>query len=169
MGGRGRARGLLDGGAPFYDLYQTSDGRHLAVGALEPQFYDELLQRLGLTGQVPDRNDPTTYAELRAALSCRIAERTLAEWAEVFDGSDACVAPVLTLEEAAAHPHLAARRTFTEVDGLLQPNPAPHFSRTPARLTTPPDVAGAHTREALLAWGVEHVDALLASGAAVQA
>ena len=169
MGGRGRARGLLDGGVPFYDLYETSDGRHLAVGALEPQFYDELLERLGLTGQVPDRNDPTTYAELRAALRDRIAERTLAEWTEVFDGSDACVAPVLTLEEAAAYPHLAARGTFTEVDGMLQPAPAPRFSRTATELTTPPDLPGAHTREALLAWGIEDVDALLAAGAAVQA
>ena len=169
MGGRGRAQGLLDGGAPFYDLYETSDGRHLAVGALEPQFYAELLEGLGLTGQVPDRNDPTTYAELRAILAARIAERTLAEWDEVFDGSDACVAPVLTLEEAATHPHLAARGTFAEVDGLLQPSPAPRFSRTEAALTTPPDLPGAHTREALLAWGVEGVDALLASGAAVQA
>jgi alpha-methylacyl-CoA racemase len=169
MGGGGRARGLIDGGAPFYDLYETSDGRHLAVGALEPQFYAELLERLGLTGQVPDRGDPTAHALLREAIAARIAERTQAEWGAVFEGSDACVAPVLTLHEAASHPHLRERETFTEVDGHLQPNPAPRFSRTRPRLTTPPDPPGAHTREALEAWGAENVDALLASGAAVQA
>jgi alpha-methylacyl-CoA racemase len=162
-----RAAGLLDGGAPFYDVYETADGRHMAVGALEPQFYAVLLQRLDLT-DVPDRDDPTQWPALREALTARFRERTQAEWTEVFEGSDACCTPVLPLSEAAGHPHLAARGTYVERDGVLQPAPAPRFSRTRPTLTTGPSSPGGRTREALAAWGIESVDALLASGAAVQ-
>jgi alpha-methylacyl-CoA racemase len=163
-----RAANLLDGGAPFYDLYETADGRHMSVGALEPQFYAALLEGLGLH-DVPDRNDPAQWPALREALAARFKERTQAEWAAVFDGTDACCAPVLPLTEAARHPHLAARGTYVERDGVLQPAPAPRFSRTPPSLTTGPSVPGGQTREALLAWGVDDVDELIASGAAVQA
>jgi len=163
-----RAANLLDGGAPYYDLYETSDGRHMSVGALEPQFYALLLERLDLT-DLPDRDDPQHRPALRSALTARFLERTQAEWVEVFDGTDACVAPVLPLTEAARHPHLAARGTYVDRGGVLQPAPAPRFSRTGASLTTGPSVPGGQTRDALSAWGVEDVDALLESGAAVQA
>ena len=163
-----RAANLLDGGVPFYDLYETSDGRHMSVGALEPQFYAVLLEKLDLT-DLPDRNDPASWPAIRAALTERFRERTQAEWAEQFDGSDACVAPVLPMTEAARHPHLAARGTYVDRDGVLQPAPAPRFSRTGATLGTGPTTPGGQTREALTAWGVADVDALVDSGAAVQA
>jgi alpha-methylacyl-CoA racemase len=162
-----RAAGLLDGGAPFYDVYETSDGRHLAVGPLEPQFYAELVRLLELD-DAPDQWDVARWGELRRRLTARFAERTQAEWTAVFDGTDACVAPVLPVSEAARHPHLAARRTWVEREGLTQPAPAPRFSRTPAELGAGPSVAGGDTRAALTAWGIEDVDALIESGAAVQ-
>jgi alpha-methylacyl-CoA racemase len=162
-----RVAGLLDGGAPFYDVYETADGRHLAVGPLEPRFYAEMVRLLELD-DAPDQWDVARWGELRERLTARFRERTQAEWAALFDGTDACVAPVLRVSEAAEHPHLAARGTWVERDGLTQPAPAPRFSRTPARLGSGPSVAGGDTRAALTAWGVEDVDALLESGAAVQ-
>jgi alpha-methylacyl-CoA racemase len=165
-----RAANLLDGGAPFYDVYETADGRHLAVGALEPQFYDALVAGLGIAGTAPDRDDPASRPELRRLIADAIRGRTQAEWVEVFADTDACVAPVLPLTEAFHHPHLVARETFVERDGTTQPAPAPRFSRTPPSLTTPPPaMAGQDTREALTRWGVTDVDRLLESGAAVQA
>ena len=163
-----RAANLLDGAAPYYDVYETSDGKHVSVGALEPQFYAVLVERLGIA-DLPDRDDPAHWPVLREAFTKRFAERTQAEWWEVFEGTDACVAPVLPLTEAAQHPHLAARATYVDRDGVLQPAPAPRFSRTEPTLTTGPSVPGGSTREALTAWGVPDVDALLGSGAAVQA
>ena len=163
-----RAANLLDGGAPFYDVYETADGRHMSVGALEPQFYAVLLERLGLTDTAPDRDDLAQWPALRETLRQRFLERTQAEWAAVFDSTDACCAPVLPLTEAAEHPHLAARGTYVERGGVLQPAPAPRFSRTEASLTTGPSKPGGQTREALEAWGVKDVDALLESRAAVQ-
>ena len=109
-----RRSGLLDGGTPYYDLYETADGKHVSVGALEPQFYAELVERLGLTDRAPDRDDPAALPALRDLLTETFRQRTQAEWAEVFDATDACVAPVLPLSEAAAHPHLAARGTFVD-------------------------------------------------------
>jgi alpha-methylacyl-CoA racemase len=162
-----RRSGLLDGGTPWYDLYETADGRHMSVGALEPQFWAELVDRIGV--ELPDRDDPANHAAIRAALTARFTERTQAEWSEVFDGTDACVAAVVPLSEAPRHPHLAARGTFVERDGVTQPAPAPRFSRTPATLGGAPAVPGAHTRGALAAWGIGDVDALIASGAATQA
>jgi len=164
-----RAANLLDGGVPFYDLYETSDGRHVSVGALEPQFFAELVRTLGLEETAPGQADLDRYDELRTLLADTFAQRTMAEWVAVFEGTDACVAGVVTLGEAAEHPHLAARGTFVERDGMVQPAPAPRFSRTGATLTTPPAEAGAHTREALAAWGIEDVDGLLERGVAVQA
>jgi alpha-methylacyl-CoA racemase len=162
-----RAAGLLDGGAPFYAVYETADGRHMSVGALEPQFYADLLSRLGMD-DTPDRNDRRQWPALRAMFAARFAERTQAEWVEVFDGSDACCTPVLSLSEAATHPHLTARGTYVDRDGVLQPTPAPRFSRTTATLTTGPTTPGGQTREALAAWGVDDVDALIADGTVVQ-
>jgi alpha-methylacyl-CoA racemase len=164
-----RRSGLLDGATPYYDLYETADGRHVSVGALEPQFYADLIERLGLTDRAPDRDDPAALPALRDLLTETFRQRTQAEWAEVFDATDACVAPVLPLSEAAAHPHLAARGTFVDVEGITQPAPAPRFSRTPGAVAMPPGGPGAHTRVALIAWGTPDVDALLESGAAVQA
>jgi alpha-methylacyl-CoA racemase len=164
-----RASNLLDGGAPFYDLYETADDKHLAIGSLEPQFYDELVAGLGIAEGLPDRNDPTRHAELRRIIGDAVRGRTQAEWVEVFDGTDACVAPVLPLTEAFEHPHLVARDTFVERDGMTQPAPAPRFSRTSPTLTTPPPMVGQDTREALAAWGIGDVDRLLESGAVVQA
>ncbi len=165
-----RASNLLDGGAPFYDLYETADGKHLAVGALEPQFYDELTAGLGIADTAPDRDDPANHAELRRVITDAVSRRTQAEWVEVFDGTDACVAPVLPMTEAFHHPHLVARGTFVERDGMTEPAPAPRFSRTAPTLSTPPPSRpGEHTTEALSAWGVANVERLLESGAAVQA
>jgi alpha-methylacyl-CoA racemase len=163
-----RASGLLDGGAPFYDLYETADGRHMSVGALEPQFFAELVRLLEIE-DVPGQLDVDRWPELRERLAARFRQRTQAEWSEVFDGTDACVAPVLPLTEAARHPHLAARGTYVDRDGLLQPAPAPRFSRTEAGLGAGPSVAGGQTRDALTAWGIDDVDDLIESGAAVQA
>ncbi len=163
-----RAANLLDGAAPFYDVYETADGEHMSVGALEPQFYAVLVELLGLP-DLPSRDDLTQWPVIREAFTRRFKERTRAEWTEVFDGTDACVAPVLPLTEAARHPHLEARGTYVDRDGVLQPAPAPRFSRTEATLSTGPSVPGGQTREALAAWGVQDVDALVESGAAVQA
>ncbi|WP_181309915.1 CaiB/BaiF CoA transferase family protein [Nocardioides campestrisoli] len=162
-----RAASMLDGGVPYYDVYETSDGKHLSVGALEPQFYAELLRVLDLE-DLPDRNDPANLAAIREAFTARFAERTQAEWAELFDGTDACVFPIVPMREAARHPHLAARGTYVEPDGVLQPAPAPRFSRTEATLRRSPEAVGASTRDALTAWGVADVEKLIESGAAVQ-
>ncbi|MDQ3158338.1 MAG: CoA transferase [Actinomycetota bacterium] len=162
-----RGTNLLDTGAPFYDVYETADGKHMSVGGLEPQFY-EAMERLLEVDDLPDRYDISKWPELRSRLAARFAERTQAEWAEVFDGSDACVAPVIPLSEAPQHPHNVARGTYVEHEGLMQPAPAPRFSRTPANLTTPPAKPGANTTEALAAWGIQDVDQLVADGIAVQ-
>lgn len=163
-----RGANLLDTGAPFYDVYETADGRHLAVGALEPQFYAELVERLGLHDP-PDRNDPEQWPKLRAVLAEAFASRTQAEWVDVFGDSDACVAPIVPMSEAPAHPHLAARGTYVDHAGVTQPAPAPRFSRTPARLSDPPSRVGEHTRDALQAWGIENVEDLIERGVAVPA
>ena len=164
-----RASNLLDGGAPFYDVYETSDGRHVAIGPLEPSFYREFAERLGIDEPLPDRDDVGAWDELRDRLSKVFATRTRDEWAEVFADSDGCVAPVLSLREAATHPHLAARQVFEDRDGVVQPGPAPRFSRTPGALTTPPVPVGHDTRNALLAWGIDDADALIEAGVAIPA
>jgi alpha-methylacyl-CoA racemase len=163
-----RGVNLLDGGVPWYDVYQTADAKWMAVGALEPRFYAALLSGLGLTG-LPDRSDPRNWPQLRARLSARFAERTRDEWAAVFAGSEACVEPVLSLAEAARDPHLVARQTYATADGVLQPSPSPRFSRTPGQLPGPPPAPGQHTVQALTEWGVADAAALVACGAAVQA
>jgi alpha-methylacyl-CoA racemase len=171
-GGFGQERrmsNLLDGGIPYYELYETADGKHMSVGPLEPQFYDELVTRLGIKEQAPARHDFERLDELRQLFTDTFKQRTQAEWAEVFDGSDACCAPVLPMTEAAEHPHMKARGVYVEHEGLLQPAPAPRFSRTEVGLTTGPSVPGGGTREVLEAWGVEGVEALLESGAVAQA
>ncbi|MBL1069026.1 CaiB/BaiF CoA-transferase family protein [Streptomyces sp. 7-21] len=147
-----REANLLDGGAPFYGVYATSDGGCMAVGALEPAFYDEFTRLLGLTGDLPDRDDPASWPRLRALVAGRFARRTRAEWERVFAGSDACVAPVLSLREAPDHPHLAARGTFTVRDGVRQPAPAPRFSATPAGSGRGPARPGADAADVARDW-----------------
>jgi alpha-methylacyl-CoA racemase len=160
---------LLGGGAPYYDVYETADGKHMSVGALEPQFYEVFVDLLGIRDRAPDRYDLDRAEELRSVIADRFLEQTQAEWSAVFDGTDACVAPILPMSEAIEHPHIVERGVFVEKDGLVQPAPAPRFSRTTAELGLPPAAkAGAHTQEALAAWGIPDVDALLESGAAVQ-
>ncbi|SHG10575.1 alpha-methylacyl-CoA racemase [Streptoalloteichus hindustanus] len=164
-----RGSNLLDGAAPFYSCYTCADGRYVAVGALEPQFYAALLTGLGLDDEdVPDRHDRANWPALRDRFAAVFATRTRDGWAEVFGASDACVAPVLSPAEAVDHPHLRARRAFVDVAGLPQPAPAPRLSRTPGSVAGPAPHAGQHTTEALLDWGftAEEVDALRATGAA---
>lgn len=163
-----RGTNLLDSGAPFYDVYETSDGGWMAVAALEEPFYAELLDRLGIKESAPERADPATWPALRSLLAETFRTRTRADWTAVFEGSDACVAPVLTPVEAQAHPHLASRGTSLERDGLVQPAPAPRFSRTPGRLRSGPSMPGEHSRAALAAWGIADVDSLVSAGAVVQ-
>jgi alpha-methylacyl-CoA racemase len=163
-----RGTNLLDTGAPFYDVYETSDGGWMAVGPLEPAFYTELLRLLDLTDATPDRLDPGQWPALRDLLAETFRSRTREEWTAVFEGTDACVEPVLSYAEAPGHPHLAARGTYVEHHGVVQPAPAPRFSRTPVALSTPPATPGADTRAALYAWGIDNPDALIASGAAGQ-
>jgi alpha-methylacyl-CoA racemase len=127
-----RESNLLDGGAPFYDTYETADGRWVSIAALEPQFYAELLTRLGLDLSEFPQYDRERWPHLRATLSQIFAGRTRDEWTELLGASDACFAPVLSPDEAAAHPQNAAREVYRTVDGVLQPSPAPRFSRTPS-------------------------------------
>ena len=163
-----RAANLLDGGVPFYDIYETSDGKHMSVGALEPQFFDALVTILGVKETCPGQIDLGRYDEMRQIFTDTFASKSQAEWIEIFEGTDACVAGIVPISEAVRHPHLVARGTFVERDGLTQPMPAPRFSRTEPSLTTPPPGAGEHTRAALTAWGVADVDGLLERGVAVQ-
>jgi alpha-methylacyl-CoA racemase len=147
-----RGVNFLDGGAPFYGVYRTSDDRYMAVGALEPAFYKELLSRLGLEPSDNVQTDVQSWPALRARFSAAFATRTQAEWVDTFAGSDACVEPVLGLQHAPAHPHLAARGTFVHDRGVVQPGPAPRFSRTPAHLDRPPPTPGQHQDEVLADW-----------------
>ncbi|MEU9355372.1 CaiB/BaiF CoA-transferase family protein [Streptomyces griseoloalbus] len=149
-----RGANLLDGGCPYYGTYGTADGRHMAVGALEPRFYAEFLRRLGIEDQAAAHTDVTRWPELREQVAARFASRTRDEWTAVFEGSDACVAPVLSLREAPHHPHLAARSTFTGHGGTTQPAPAPRFSATPTTVRTGPARPGADTDDVARDWDV---------------
>lgn len=154
-----RGSNLLDGGAPFYDTYATADGEYVAVGALEPQFYAALLHGLGLTGtDLPEQHDRDGWAVLRQRFAAAFASRTRAEWEKVFAGTDACVAPVLNLAEAPAHPHAAARGAFVEIGGVIQPAPAPRFERTAAADPAPPPRPGQDTDAVLAGLGLAPAD-----------
>ena len=146
---------LLDSGAHFYEVYETADGGHFAVGALEPQFYSELLRLLELDPAEFPQMDQARWGEMKRAFAELFMTRTRDEWAEVFAGSEACATPVLGLGEAADHPHNAARGSFVDVGGRRQPAPAPRFSETPAGVPTPAPEPGANTGEALAAWGLD--------------
>ncbi|MHB8669997.1 MAG: CoA transferase, partial [Acidimicrobiales bacterium] len=162
---------LLDTGAPFYDVYETADGRFIAVGAIESQFYAELLERSGLAAEagedLPSQMDRTRWPETKQRYAELFLSRTRDEWCALLEGTDACVAPVLSMAEAPSHPHNAARGTFLTRDGIVQPAPAPRFSRTPAGLGHLPPAPGEHTAEVLASWGFEpsEVSKLMESGA----
>ena len=141
-----RGANLLDGGVPFYDIYETSDGKHLSVGALEPQFFDALVTLLGVKETCPGQADLDRYDEMRSVFTESFKQRTQADWIAHFEGTDACVAGIVPFSEAVHHPHLVARGTFVEHEGQVQPAPAPRFSRTGSSLGLPPSaMAGQHT------------------------
>lgn len=165
-----RGVNLLDGGAPFYDTYECADGRYVAVGALEPQFYAELVRRTGFPldpDEALDRTDPANWPALRRAWARLFRTRTRDEWAELASDSDACLAPVLDWREAAEHPHMAARDVFVTHAGAEQPAPAPRFSGTPTGLRRPPPHPGEHTDEVLaeLGYPADRIQALRAHAA----
>jgi alpha-methylacyl-CoA racemase len=168
-----RGTNLLDTGAPFYDVYECRDGEHITIGAIEPQFYAQLLQALGLAddpdfaSQLDVNAWPTGKDRLRQVFLTRPRD----EWCALLEHTDVCFAPVLRMSEAARHPHNVARGTFVEFQGATQPAPAPRFSRTPGAIAGPPSAPGGDTRDILLDWGfsAQRTDALLASGAVVQA
>ena len=154
-----RGDNVLDSGAPWYDSYATSDHRYVAIGAIEPKFYVELLQRLGLASEpLPDQHDRGGWPAVRARFAAVFSTRTRDEWCRVFEGSDACFAPVLTFYEAARHPHYVARHGHVSIAGVTQPAPAPRFSRTPGEVRGAPPERGAQGRAALVDWGFADVD-----------
>jgi alpha-methylacyl-CoA racemase len=163
-----RMSGMLDGGVPYYDVYETADGRHLSVAPLEGKFYEEFVRILGISDAAADRDDLAQLDALRAAIAGRIKQRSQAEWVADFEGTDACVAGIIPMNEAFEHPHNKAREVYVERGGITQPSPAPRFSRTTPSLTTGPSSAGASTRDALAAWGIQDVESLIKDGAAVQ-
>lgn len=150
-----RANNIVDGGAPFYGSYATSDGKFIAVGAIEPHFYANLLGVMGLrAAELPDQNDRASWRQMRQRFAEIFAGRTRDEWVAAAMGRDACLAPVLTIDEAPAHPQMQVRGAYAMFDGVRHPNPAPRFSRTPSALHTPPPPPGRDTRQALADWGV---------------
>ena len=163
-----RGSNMLDTGAHFYDAYETADGEYVSVGSIEPQFYAELLEHTGLEGEeLPWQHDRAQWPALKDRIAEIFKQKTRAEWCEIMEGTDVCFAPVLSLTEAPEHPHNQHRGTFVEVAGIVQPGPAPRFSRTPGEVRCPPPHAGQHTDEALADWGLpaDRIAELRASGA----
>jgi alpha-methylacyl-CoA racemase len=166
-----RADNIVDGGAPFYGSYVTRDGKFVAVGAIEPHFYANLVKVMGIDGEpLPDQNDRAAWPEMRARFAKIFAMRTRDEWVAVAAGHDACLAPVLTIDEAPGHPQMQTRGVYATFDGLRHPSPAPRFSRTPSALRRPTPAPGRDSRRALADWGVppDRVAALEAAGAMAQ-
>lgn len=164
-----RSTNLVDGGAHFYDTYETADGRHVSIGSIEPQFYAELIRLAGLDpAEFAAQNDKAEWPRMKARLVEVFKTKTRDEWCSLMEGSDVCFAPVLSMFEAPEHPHNRERGTFIEVDGVVQPGPAPRFSRTAPGRPTPPPAPGAHTDQGLADWGfsADEIAALKASGAA---
>jgi len=163
-----RAGNVIDGGAHFYNTYACADGRHIAIAAIEPAFYAQLLDRLGLDDPAfTAQMDRCAWPDLQARLAGLFLQRSRDQWCALLEGSEVCFAPVLSMEEAPRHPHNRARGTFVERDGFLQPAPAPRFSRTPGAIQGPPPSAGEHNREGLGDWGFSEseIDDLERSGA----
>jgi alpha-methylacyl-CoA racemase len=150
-----RGTNLLDTGAHFYEVYETSDGGFIGVGAIEPQFYAALIRLVGLEGEdLPPQMDRESWPRMKERFAQLFAAKTRAEWEAIFEGSDACAAPVLSPDEAPEHPHNRFRQTFTEVAGVVQPSPSPRFVGTPGSIRRPPPNPGQHADEALTDWGL---------------
>ena len=166
-----RADNIVDGGAPFYRSYATSDGKFVAVGAIEPHFYANLVKVMGIDGEyLPDQNDRAAWPEMHQRFADIFVTRTRDEWVAAAMGQDACLAPVLTMDEAPEHPQMQARDVYTTFDGARHPSPAPRFSRTPSELRRPTPAPGSDSRQALSDWGVpaDQLAALEAAGAMAQ-
>ena len=166
-----RGTNFLDTGAHYYNTYETSDGRYVSVGAIEPKFYEQLLERIGLAGEeLPGQNDRESWPAMCEKLAAIFKTRTRDEWCEVMEGVEVCFAPVLALDEVRGDPQNSARQSFLDVDGVVQPAPAPKFSRTIPEVQAPPPRAGEHTEEAMTAWGFsgEQISELREAGVVVQ-
>jgi len=151
-----RGVNMIDGGAPWYGVYETADGKHVAVGAIEQRFYDALIKRLGLDGAgLPDRDDRSRWPQLRARLRDTFLQKTRDQWCEILEEQDVCFAPVLSLGEAPSHPHNRARETFVEAEGVTQPAPAPRFSRTPGAIVRGAPRPGEGAADLLSDWGFD--------------
>ena len=164
-----RRANLLDGGAHFYDTYRCKGGGWVAIGSIEPQFYALLLEKTGITDpQFQNQMSKADWPALKEKLGAVLLTKTRDEWCAIMEGTDVCFAPVLDFEEAPKHPHNVARGTFCEIEGVVQPSPAPAFSATPGKVQGPPPGIGAHTDTALADWGfsADQVSALKAAGAA---
>jgi len=163
-----RRANMLDGGAHFSATYQCSDGTWISLGSIEPQFYALLLEKTGITDpEFAKQMSRGDWDSLRVKLQAVIATKSQAEWCAIMDGTDVCFAPVLDMDEAPRHPHNVARQTFVEVEGVVQPAPAPRFSATPGAIQGPPPAIGAHDQEALRDWGFSaaEIEALQSAGA----
>ena len=163
-----RGTNLLDSGAHFYGTYECADGKWISIGSIEAKFHAELLEKLGLQeSDIPNRMDKTRWVEHKKRLTELFLSRTRDEWCASMEGSDVCFAPVLSMAEAPQHPHMRERGTFVEIDGVIQPGPAPRFSRTPGQVQSPPANPGEHS-EAILAdwgWSADAIAALRSAGA----
>ncbi len=163
-----RGSNMLDSGAHFYGTYECSDGKWISIGSIEGKFHAELLEKLGLTeDDIPNRNDRARWTEHKMRLTELFLSKTRDEWCEIMEGSDVCFAPVLSMAEAPDHPHNAKRGTFIELEGVVQPGPAPRFSRTPGEVQGPVPDPGQHTDEILADWGwvADDIASLRAAGA----
>jgi len=162
-----RGANLADGGAPFYDAYETADGKWVSVGSIEPQFYSLLLKRTGLEDpEFQPQMDRSKWPRLKEKVAAVFKSKSREQWCALMEGSDVCFAPVLTLGESLAHPHNLARKVFLDVEGVMQPAPAPRFSRTPGQIQAPPSPTGARAEKALMRWGFdgEQIQALRQAG-----
>ncbi|MGH8691261.1 MAG: CoA transferase, partial [Burkholderiales bacterium] len=147
-----RGDNILDTGAPWYDAYETKDGKYVSIGAIEGRFYEELLSRLGLKG-LPDQYDRARWPQMKEIFARTFRTKTRDDWCRVFDGSDACFAPVLSWSEAREHPQSVSRKSYLSIGKVEQPSPAPRFSRTPGAVRRAPPERGEGGREALADWG----------------
>ena len=157
-----RGTNLLDTGAPFYDVFECADGEFISLGSIEPQFYSELLRITEIDqSENPKQMDRAGWAEMKSKIGDAIKGKTRSEWEELMEGTDVCFAPVLSMDEAYEHPHNKQRNTFIEIAGVMQPAPAPRFSRTPASVSSPPPHAGQHTEEVLAGLGLTKDEILM--------
>ena len=157
-----RGTNLLDTGAPFYDVFECADGEFISLGSIEPQFYSELLRITEIDqSENPKQMDRAGWAEMKSKIGDAIKGKTRSEWEELMEGTDVCFAPVLSMDEAYEHPHNKQRNTFIEIAGVMQPAPAPRFSRTPASVSSPPPHAGQHTEEVLVGLGLTKDEILM--------